>query len=316
LTTVHEPTGAVDRSTLSRFAEQLRAIHAGTGDPPTIDAPGARWRITGRAIDDHLRRARDRQRAIEWARVQRRLDRMATTGTVTRPRPDPTPPRMPHRGDPAAAERWERRRVELERCLEGILSRAPRTLPVPSPPPALPWDIDSRHFWSPTPILAFRAWQVGRRLHGAFRAWDTPTYEAGCVYRGAERMSPEVPHTDGSCGSPPCGIYATKDARAIARAWGGEDAFAFGLVELSGRVVEHDDGYRAQRATAIALVVSMGGRLVTAEGLEAVTRLFTDPARAIAEARDVILTTDRDDIPAAIAWYLEEARSRRESTWV
>ncbi len=108
--------------------------------------------------------------------------------------------------------------------------------------------------WSPIPILAFRAWTVeGGRLRGAVEPWAGLSMEATCRTTGG---SHEVPHTDGRCGLPACGIYALKRAEAIGRVTGWSTAhLALGLVALTGKVVEHEHGYRAQRAEILALAV-------------------------------------------------------------
>jgi hypothetical protein len=49
-----------------------------------------------------------------------------------------------------------------------------------------------------------------------------------------------------------CGIYAVKDIASIFAARGNCIA---GIVELSGLVIEHDDGYRAEEARIIELWV-------------------------------------------------------------
>jgi len=178
-------------------------------------------------------------------------------------------------------------REELEAALAQIVGRAPRTLPprVHRPRRSL-WDptLEIDPYWSPTPILGFRAWGLGSRLEGARRPWTTPTYEAGCVSRGTERFDGAVPHTDGSCGKPPCGIYATKAPKPLLDEFGGY-RMAYGVVALSGKVVEHDHGYRAQRATAVFVAVEHESILITIEGEEDLRLLFADPLGYLAPDR-------------------------------
>ena len=170
-------------------------------------------------------------------------------------------------------------RRQLDEALTRIVGAAPLTLSARVRPSGTSlWDptFEVDPYWSPTAILGFRAWQVRGRMQGARRVWTGPTYEAGCVSRGKERFDDSVPHTDGSCGRPPCGIYATKDPDMLLREFWGP-RMAFGLVELAGKVVEHDHGYRAKRATAVFVALEFGGRLITVEGPDEIAGLFTQP---------------------------------------
>lgn len=152
--------------------------------------------------------------------------------------------------------------------------RRPRPPRVPPP-----------EFWSPRPVLGFRMWEVRGRLHGAWRAWDRPFREARCVSGRTERDDGEVPHTDGRCGQPPCGIYAFKEPAQLLASFGlpeGSRRCVYGLVALSGKVVEHERGYRGQRATVVAAAVVGRGLLVRAEGIERLQSLFAAPDDAVA----------------------------------
>ena len=135
--------------------------------------------------------------------------------------------------------------------------------------------------WSPFAIRAYRIWHLRQgRLYGAARMrWEEPELTAVCG-RGAGRD--EVPHSDGRCGVPPCGIYAAKHpdllVRNFAVAWPG----AMGLVELTGKVVEHAEGYRAQRARVVALAVVAGGRWLATDDEAVIASTFHDPTHALA----------------------------------
>ena len=114
--------------------------------------------------------------------------------------------------------------------------------------------------WSPIPVLAYRMWRLrDGRLHGVRSAWSGPELEAHCLGGGrVEGRSIGVPHTDGECGKPPCGIYAYGAPQGLI---GNliRPGHAVGLVALSGKVVEHERGYRAQFARVVALAVSDSG---------------------------------------------------------
>lgn len=109
--------------------------------------------------------------------------------------------------------------------------------------------------WSPTPVLGFRIWALNEgELHGVRVRWEAPSLTATCE---ASRADPEIPHSDGRCGRLGCGIYAAKSARRLLDEFAPalRSAFAVGLVGLSGKVVEHEHGYRGAEATVLALVV-------------------------------------------------------------
>ena len=116
--------------------------------------------------------------------------------------------------------------------------RPSRALVDPAPEP-------DEEFWSPTAIEAWRAWRWdGNRLHGMLVPWPSARLKAICS-RGHE-----TPGWD--CG---CGIYAVKDPAHIPRFGLGAEAI-YGRVELSGLVIEHEAGYRAQVATITHLWVT------------------------------------------------------------
>ena len=93
-------------------------------------------------------------------------------------------------------------------------------------------------------------------------------------------MDDAVPHTDGRCGHPPCGLYAAKDVRDLdfpALNALGRRRVALGLVALAGKVVEHEHGYRARRAEVRAMAVIGAGRVVRIGDRTTIERLFADP---------------------------------------
>ena len=128
---------------------------------------------------------------------------------------------------------------------------------------------------TPSPVLGYRMWAIrSGLLTGVVEPWLTPSLQARCA---AGRGESGLPHSDGRCGRLGCGIYAGKDiGRLISRPPGlggpgrpsarSDPSLAIGLVQLSGKVIEHDLGYRAERATVVAVVANHGGRvLVTSE---------------------------------------------------
>ena len=121
-------------------------------------------------------------------------------------------------------------------------------VPVPRPTttPMAPWTVQEpdEEFWSPTPVEGWRIWRWnGQYLRGMREFWPQANHTARCI------TCQEVPgwsHT--------CGIYAVID-RANLRLFGAGSATIIGRVELTGLVIEHDNGYRATRARIVELWV-------------------------------------------------------------
>lgn len=98
-------------------------------------------------------------------------------------------------------------------------------------------------FWSPAPIIGWRVWQWdGITLRGVMQPWLSPAFVATC------EMCVEVPgwsHT--------CGVYAVMDRHDIQFVGALSAIEVVGRVELSGLVIEHDTGYRAEKARIVEL---------------------------------------------------------------
>lgn len=117
-----------------------------------------------------------------------------------------------------------------------------------------------------TPIVAWRAYTVDHSVldrpvlrsgHDAIWPQGGPL-QATCkanTNRGADPTEEEPPHDAPQldCG---CGIYATRTLHHL-RTAGYGDPQLFGLIALWGRVIEHDDGYRARYAYPLALLVNL-----------------------------------------------------------
>ncbi len=145
--------------------------------------------------------------------------------------------------------------------------------------------------WSPTPVLGYRIWSFTETgFTGIWSMkWDEPHLDAVCTATG---RGDEVPHTDGRCGQPPCGIYAAKRLDDLLSGFGiaddPEQGYAVGLVELRGKVVEHERGYRAAHATVIALAVGDGaGPSLLTDNPDVIRKLFAKPATASVLVRGV-----------------------------
>lgn len=161
--------------------------------------------------------------------------------------------------------------------------------------------------WSPTAVLGYRIWALkSDGLHGVWVKWETPELTATC----GRRPPDEVPHTDGCS----CGIYAAKDLHELMSDFVGSqiEGFAAGLVALSGKVVEHQYGYRAAHARVVALAVSGASNTVLTDDAELIAAIFADPSviRGFPERAERSWEQVHDEIEQ----YLTE-RARR-SVWI
>lgn len=159
----------------------------------------------------------------------------------------------------------EMRRIEkwLEFCLEDAIARAKQ---------------EHAEGWSPRPVYGYRVWGVDDdELHGVKMPWASRTLVATCLSRGDEG---EIPHSDGRCGRLGCGVYASKTVDPLYKEFNvsGMRDFALGLVALTGKVVEHDAGYRAAEATVVALGATLKGRLLLTVDPNEIDAVFADPS--------------------------------------
>jgi len=140
--------------------------------------------------------------------------------------------------------------------------------------------------WSPTPVTGYRVWAVvENRLQGATgHVWESARIDAECDRSRANR---DLPHTDSHCSrfGHGCGIYAAKDPTRLEE---GQSSWVLGVVHLSGKVVEHDHGYRAARAGVKAVAAQAEGRLLATCDSALISDLFTDPIATIRRSGRVI----------------------------
>lgn len=145
--------------------------------------------------------------------------------------------------------------------------------------------------WSPHPVVGYRVWAVMRdRVKGFRSVWSQPRFNAACENEAA--YGP-VPHVGERCG---CGIYAAKDPMLLTREFPGivkrrplenkrpqlpTPAVAVGRVELSGRVVEHTHGYRAQIAEVTTLVTGSRRGVFRFDDPDEIADLFAHPHRTL-----------------------------------
>ncbi len=154
--------------------------------------------------------------------------------------------------------------------------------------------------WSPEAIVGYRVWSVRHdRLEGSRRVWRSPSATAACDNTADP---PPSPHTGARCA---CGIYAAKEVHRLRREFPGigHRGVAVGKVHLSGRVIEHTHGYRAQHAEVVEIVVGTDSGLVHLTAPDDIAALFEGPARVVAAApRSTGSTPEAVLAPGGIEW--------------
>jgi hypothetical protein len=127
-------------------------------------------------------------------------------------------------------------------------------MPEASPQQAVPDAIE--------PITAFRVWRVNEDLELQSLGSDTSWPPGGWLTARCERKQHSAPHWGCSCG-----LYSAKEINTVlmlASIHMPQDLagpmIVLGRVHLSGKVIEHDDGYRAERARVIQILPVSGSR--------------------------------------------------------
>ncbi len=132
----------------------------------------------------------------------------------------------------------------------------PPHLTAPSPPlfspPVVQWH-------EPRELLAWRAWRLGflLRCRGGDGGPRLLSLAASCIWNGPVARD-GVPLAETRY---PSGIYALKLDVADQIQWHNEHCWVTGTIALSGRVVEHALGYRAERAVVRELRLGVGAHL-------------------------------------------------------
>lgn len=187
-------------------------------------------------------------------------------------------------------ERW------VEFCIEDVIDKARH---------------EHGEGWSPMSVLGYRLWWINdEALHGVKMPWLGRTLRAKCLSRGGDE---EIPHSDGRCGRLGCGVYVTKtvgplytefDVSAIGN-------LALGLVALTGKVVEHEDGYRGAFATVVALAASFDSTVLLSSDPDEIDRVFADPT-VIRNHR--MVEDERQRLQELEAFVISE--ERRAESWI
>lgn len=165
--------------------------------------------------------------------------------------------------------------------------------------------------WSPTQVPGYRIWTIERnRMVGARFVWETPVYEATCDE--FPDFEEDVPHTDDRCGRLGCGVYATKRLSDLIDLHIDESSrlYAAARVGMDGKVVEHEDGYRAARAEVISLAVIGRSREIFTDDPNEIAAAYDDPTGALFSHWGRPLQTP---VLSRIAEHLQEGK---EQQWI
>ena len=134
--------------------------------------------------------------------------------------------------------------------------------------------------WSPAAVPGYRMWNVvDGQVMGAVTAWTERSKTAVCL-NGVS--GEDLPHSNGRCGPPACGIYATKQPEYVYARMQRMRNWAIGLVGMSGKVVEHTHGFRAQRVSIEALCLVVNGRRLHLDDRILIEAALLDPVGVVA----------------------------------
>jgi hypothetical protein len=328
---------------LDRLQRSLLCAAAAQGAPGAAGAGrGVRLRLARLALEEVIRTDAEegaRRRREEFEGAVAALERRVARRALLSP-PPPLPPAVlavaAAPATPAPVPAPLRRKAAASAAPPTAPVRRP-TLPVPAgaagsaptppaaqrrrarPPKPVPAALPA--FWTPGIVLGFRMWEVRARLQGAWKPWDSPEHEARCLSRRTGPDAADVPHTDGRCGPPSCGLYCFKEPEQLVAAFGlprGADRWVMGLVSLSGKVVEHERGYRAQKARVLAAAVVGRGQMIRIEGDARLQALFAHPEGTIsgllsADPGVVEAAGDAVRMMEAVTSYLALVRDFHES---
>lgn len=168
---------------------------------------------------------------------------------------------------------------------------------------------DHNEGWSPTPIRGFRVWRIeDNAVLGNQMRWVTETMESECLQ---DVPGDDVPHSIRKCGPPPCGIYAVKDLDRFPAelAAGNVSRSVVGVVAMTGKVIEHDLGFRAQSAAAVALLVNFDGQRTLLTEASPITDFFADPTATLGAISE---TRPNQHVSRASL----ESIQRKEESWI
>ena len=162
--------------------------------------------------------------------------------------------------------------------------------------------------WSPAPVRGFRVWRIDdNQVKGNQVHWPTPSLSSVCL---RELPGEDLPHPMSRCGPPACGIYAVKDLERFPPDVGNGlmDRSMLGVVGLTGKVIEHRDGYRGQHGRVMAMSVNHWNRWLLTADPNLIEEFFDNP-------RDVMFESGAETKPDPdeVRRFLEANRDEERS---
>ncbi len=126
--------------------------------------------------------------------------------------------------------------------------------------------------WSPDPIPGYTMLDVvGGTVHDGDHIWTTPVLRPGCP-----SGRPDAPHERVACAGLRCGVLAWKSIDKLPEI-SGDTLRAAAEVALSGRVVEHTDGYRAEVGEIVSVLAFDADRWFRSRYAEQIDSFVTAP---------------------------------------
>lgn len=172
---------------------------------------------------------------------------------------------------------------------------------------------DPTVMWSPSPVIGFRIWTLRRTgFRGSSSPWPSSSYTATC------EAGADVPHTDGRCARVAfgCGVYVAKDVRELISEFDvlQRRDVAVGLVIMTGKVIEHESGYRAESTQVISLAVLDRDWVTFVEGANAVAEAFSNSERLKSVGHQSKRPTGHDRVETMLVQFFD-AEAKGTEAW-
>jgi hypothetical protein len=171
---------------------------------------------------------------------------------------------------------------------------------------------------TPMPIIGYRMWRLGpgtvRGLNG--QLWRSEVMSAACT-NGPDGS----PHMSSAPCRGRCGInaYTTPgQLLAAARSIRGPRRLSassphigipipealYGVVALTGKVIEHDHGFRGQHGRVTGLIMVVGHEVHSTRHPGTIAAHFPNPAGSRRRFENLLTVDDPDDIPGIVIGLL------------
>ena len=137
--------------------------------------------------------------------------------------------------------------------------------------------------WSPMPIFGYRLWAIrDNGLFGFRTQWHSPQLTSLCLNKVPGE---DIPHSIKRCGPPACGTYATKSLTVLREELGIHEVtgYAVATVALTGKVIEHEHGYRAARASVAAISATVDAQYLNTDDTQVIKKFFRQPDVTLSE---------------------------------